>query len=312
MLAAIAGMGAALCVPAAAAAASAPASAAAAQSWYRAVLADLTPLQSSLIGSLQAVDSWQDGHGSAAKVRQEVHLGLPPLKTALQNVSHVAPLPGYAEAKSNFVDGINLYVQSYAIIRAATQVRSAALVKQLQRASTRIRELGDVTFDQGTAQMASLLGSTLAGDDVQAATQIPDWSAQDLAPGEPLVSQWKGIVAQPSLTQSAAGWINAINMSGAPTQVSVNDAAKGRHHVSAVHLVRLAVELDRAEVALSATPGLIGHPQASSLLRIALLVDAESVLAQEASQLFRSAPAAQLAEVARALAVVGGSLRQEQ
>jgi hypothetical protein len=302
----------ALCVSVSPASAAVPVSAATAQSWYQSVVADLSPLQSSLIGGLQAVASWQAGHESAAKVGQEIETDLPQLGTALDNVSRLAPLPGYPEAKANFVDGVNLYVQSFSVIRAATQVRSAPLVKQLQRASTRIRELGDTTFDEGTAAIAKLLGSSMTGDDVHAATQIPDWSSVSLAPGAPLVSHWKGTLAQPALTQSAAGWAVAIARSGAPTQASVRHDVGPSHHVSAAQLASLAEASDQAEVVLSRSPGLTGHPQASALVRIALLVDAEAVLAREASELCASTPAAELTQVAGALASVGGSLRGEQ
>jgi hypothetical protein len=295
------------------ASAAAPTSPAAAQTWFQSVSAELSPLQSSLIGGLQAESSWQIGHETSVKVRRQMDLDLPVLKSALADLSDLAPLPGFPEAKANFVDGVSLYVQSFSVIRAATFVRSAPMVKQLQRASTRIRELGDVTFDQGTAEIADLLGSSgLAGDDVQAATQIPDWSAEGLAPAAPLISQWKGTPSQPTRNQSATAWAVAIKRSGAPSQGSIGDAVSGRSSVSKALLARLANELDRAEVFLSGSPGLTGYPQASALLRLALLVDAEAALARDAATQCQSTPAKVLNGAASVLAWVGGTMRPEQ
>lgn len=287
-------------------------SAAAAQTWFQSVSADLSPLQSSLISGLRVESSWQIGHETPIKVRRQMDLDLPVFKSALAGVSHLAPLPGFPEAKANVVDGVSLYVESFSVIRAATFVRSTPMVKQLQRASTRIRELGDVTFDQGAAELAALLGPGLAGDDVQAATQIPDWSAEGLAPGAPLISHWKGTPNQPSLTQSATAWAVAIKRSGVPSQNSIGDAASGTSPVSKTLLAHLANELDRAEVILSGSPGLTGYPQASALLRLSLLIDAEAVLARDAGAQCRSTPANVLTDVASVLASVGGSMRQEQ
>ncbi len=294
------------------ASAAAPTTAATAQTWYQSVLSDLAPLQTSFVNSLQAVSSWQDGHETAAKARRKVDAGLSPLELALGNVERLAPLPGYPEAKANYVNGIDLYLQSFVVIRAATSVRSAPLVKQLQRASTRIRELGDVTFDQGTAEIASLLGANLASADVQAASKIPDWSTQSLAPGQPLISRWRGTLAQSSGTQSAAGWNAAMASSGAPTQTTVGGAAGTSRRVSMKALDHLVGELDGSEVELSGAPGLAGYPQASGLLRIALLIDVESLLAKEASEHSSPPAAGELSSGARALAKIGGALRGEQ
>ena len=48
----------------------------------------------------------------------------------------------------------------------------------------------DNAFDQGTAALAPLIGPTLAGDDVAAASHVPDWAAAGLAPQPPLASVW--------------------------------------------------------------------------------------------------------------------------
>ncbi|HEX3796876.1 MAG TPA: hypothetical protein VHV57_20445 [Acidimicrobiales bacterium] len=302
----------ALCLSGGPVLAAEPTSSATAQSWYESVESDLSPLQSTLVSGLQVASSWQAGHVSAAKVRRKITLDLPSIETALATVSGLAPLPGYTEAKQNIVDGLTLYVQSFSVIRAATLVRSAALVTQLQRASARIRELGDVSFDEGTAEIAPLLGPALVGDDVHAAMQIPNWSAQRLAPGEPLIGHWTGTSAQPAMTQSAATWSTAIARSGAPRQTSVRGAVLGATRGRTAHLAELAAAVDRAEVALSGVPGLDGYPQASALLRLALLVDAEALLVKEASVLSHATPAAELSKISGALVSVGGSLRSEQ
>ena len=162
----------------------------------------------------------------------------------------------------------------------------APLVTQLQRSFERIRELGDITFDQGTAEFgraARALRSPVPRSPRPPVCPIGRRSGWPRA--QPLVSAWKGTTAHPSGVQSTAAWVAAVGRSGAPAQATLRRAVVDR--TSARQRTDLVGAVDRAEVSLSSVPGPRGQPQASDLLRLGLLVDAEALLAAEASGLSR-------------------------
>ena len=67
---------------------------AAAQAWYREVLRDLRPLQSTLPGALEAASGWEGGSESAATARDEFAQDLPALERVERTLTHLTPLPG--------------------------------------------------------------------------------------------------------------------------------------------------------------------------------------------------------------------------
>lgn len=287
--------------------AAAPAvSASEAQSWYQKVVGDLAPLQSSLVNGLEAASGWQQGSESGSSAGRVIMRDLPSLEEARAGVEQQKALPGYPEAKAEYADAIGLYVEAFELELAATEVKPGPLVAQLQRSFERIRELGDVTFDQGTTDLAPLLGSSIAGADVAASTHVPDWTTLGLAPAAPLLSAWEGTTTQPSGTQSDAAWAAVVTRDGAPSQASLRKAVSGRP--PAGKLTDFVEAVDRAEL-LSSVPVPTGEPQASDLLRLGLLVDAEAVLADEASDLSRNEPARSFAAVATTLVSIGADLR---
>lgn len=297
-----------LTVVASARAAAAPAiSTSAAQAWYQKVINDLTPLQMPLVNGLDAAAGWQKGSESGSSARRAIARDLPPIEDAHSNLESLTTLPGYAGAGVEFADAIGLYVEAFRLESAATDLSPGTLVTQLQNSFERVRELGDITFDQGTAELAALLGSSIAGSQVAAATHVPDWTALGLAPAEPLLSSWKGTTAQPSGAQSMAAWVAAVGRTGVPAQATLRRAVVGP--TSARKRTDLVGAVDRAEVSLSSVARPRGRPHASDLLRLALLVDAEALLAAEASGLSRGEPAHALSGVATTLVSVGRDLR---
>lgn len=284
-------------------------SASEAQSWYQKVIGDLTPLQTSLVNGLDAASGWQRGSESADATGRAITRDLPTFEDARSGVERLKALPGYSGAKAEYADAIGLYVEAFELELAATKMPSGPLVTQLQRSFERIRTLGDVTFDQGTAELAPLLGTSIAGADVAASTNVPDWTALALTPAEPLTA-WKGTATQPSGTQSDTGWTAAVNADGAPGQASLRRAVIDRP--SSGKLTDLVEEVDRAEVSLSSVPVPAGAPRASDLLRLGLLVDAEALLADEASGLSRNGSARPLAAVAATLVSIGSDLRSTE
>jgi hypothetical protein len=297
----------ALVQPASAAPSSAQKSAA--QRWYRQVVTDdLGPLETALVSGLQAASAWQRGTETAAAAEQTIAAELPDLKVALGSLEGQRPLIGKAAVLTDYVAAIGLYVQAFQLEDAATQVPDKPLVTQLQHAFERIRELGDVTFDEGTAQLTPLLGSSVTSTDVRAASHVPDWSALGLSPGEPLEPSWSGTIVEPSRSQSPSGWVAAVRADGAPSVSSVR-ALVDSPNTTALDLSHLSRALQVAEVRLSSVPGPSGEPQASAVVRLGLLVDAEAALAAEASHLAGVAPVPALARVAAALASVGAELR---
>lgn len=291
-------------VPAAAAPA---ATASEAKGWYQKVIGELTPLQSSLVNGLDAASRWQQHSESGSSAGRAITDDLPSLEYARAALEKLRPLPGEKQARADYTDGIELYVEAFRLELAATELPSGPLVTQLQRSFERVRELGDVTFDQGTAELAPLLGSSIAGPDVAAANHVPDWSTLGVAPGEPLLSSWLGTSTQPSGAQSDSGWATAVNGDGAPSSSVVRAALSGK--VTHTKLRNLVGAADRAEVALSSVPVAASDPLSSNLLRLGLLVDAEGLLMAEASGLTRHAPSRSLDSVATTLGSIGADLR---
>ena len=282
----------------------------AAQSWYQQIIADLKPLDSSLVSGLQAAAQWQSGKESAATAAQTFTTDLPTLTTALHNLEVQAPLPGQAGALADYATAVNLYLQAFLLEEAATQLAPGRLASQLQRSFLRIRQLGDVTYDVGTTRLAPLLGSSLAGADVQAGRRLPNWTAERLAPGSPLEGLWAAAPSGPSgaHSQSPTAWAAAVRRAGAPSQ-SATSAEVHQSSTTTRQLASLALSLQRAEAHLNSVPGPMGDALASSHLRLGLLVDAEAALSAEASRLVGVAPDPALQGVAVSLVAIGEGLR---
>ena len=235
-------------VSAATAAAAAP-SAHDAQAWYRQVLNDLHPLQSTLPAALDAATSWAGGSESASAVRQEFERDEPALLRVERQLHSLTPLAGHASAASDFVSGIDLYAQAVAVDEAATQLPPGPLQAQLQLSYQRIRQLGDIVFDQGTAELAPLLGPSLSGADVTAAAHVPDWSAVGLAPAAPLASAWRASGSPSTGTQPKASWTAETGMDGAPAQSRLDAALAG--HSRPATLTAMVAACNAAEAHLS-------------------------------------------------------------
>jgi hypothetical protein len=281
-----------------------------AQAWYRGVLSDLRPLQSTLTGALTAASGWAAGSESASAARRVLTQDVPHLERVQQTLAKLSPLQGHLAARDDYVSGITLYAESLRVDEAATEVPTRALRGQLRDSSERIRQLGDNVFDQGTAELAPLLGPNLAGADVAAAARVPDWTAVGLEPALPLESTWSSNPAEASGTQSKRSWAAEVGLDGAPPQGRVHAALVG--HPRQADLAQMASALSAAEAFVTSAPAPSGDPQGSNRLRLGLLVDAEGLLTAEASGLCRGAPAHVLAAAAAGLSSVGGTLRDER
>ncbi len=295
-------------VPATAAAAAAL-SAHDTQTWYRHMLSELRPLQSTLPAALDAATSWAGGSESARSARQEFARDVPALRRVERHLRSLPALEGHASARSDYISGIDLYAEAVAVDEAATNVPSGALRQQLQHSYQRIRQLGDIVFDQGTAELAPLLGSGLSTADVAAAAHVPDWSAVGLAPAAPLVSAWRASGSPPAATQPDTSWLAAVGMDGAPAPQRVHAALLGPTRTAT--LLAMISALNAAEVALSSIPAPASAPQAANRQRLGLLVDAEALLDAEAGRVVGGAPGRALAQSGADLSSVGGRLRAE-
>jgi hypothetical protein len=278
------------------------------QGWYQQVLTTLSPLQTPLVAGVQAATKWRSGSESASAARRQVGRTVTALSKVSGTLAHLAFPTGAAVARQDDVAALSLYTEAFRLAAAATRLPSGALVHQLQRSYERIRELGDQTFDQGTALLAPALGTAVSAADVQAAARLPDWTSLGLAPGPPLVTHWSGTTAEPSGSQSPSAWALAVQHAGAPSQAAVRSATAARHPNGATCRT-LAMTLDQAEVRLSSVPGPTAEPEASSVLRLALLVDAEALLSAEAGGSSAGDPAATLRGIARSLEGTGAALR---
>jgi hypothetical protein len=281
----------------------------AAQAWYRHVVNDLHPLQSTLLGALDAASAWASGSESAASARREFERALPKLQRVRGALEDLAPLHGHPKARNDYVAAIGLYVASLQVDKAATEEPGGALRGQLQHSSERLRRLGDVVFDQGTAELAPELGSTLAGPDVAAASHVPDWSADGLAPAPPLASSWPRSHMPAAGSQPKAQWAAEVAMDGAPAHTAVRAAVAGHSRQS--KLGPTVVALAAADVFVGSVPVTAGDPLTAYRLRLGLLVDAEALMTEEATHLSRGAHARALSAIAASVAAIGGTLRAE-
>ena len=281
----------------------------AAVNWYHAVVVDLRPLQSTLVSGLQAAASWQQGSVSAADAAHLISKGLPRLTQVEGRLARLDPLPGQRRARDDYVAAIALYVAAFRLELAATELHAPTLVSQLQRSFQRIRGLGDVTFDQGTARLAHLLGDVIAGADVQAAGHVPDWTAQGLAPGAPLVATWPGVVPRSAGPPSPSDWAVVAAHDGAPSQSSVHRALTTS--ASNAKLTRLTVRLGAAAARLTTATVPARDRRVSAVARLGLLVDAEATLAATAACLSGGSAGRQLERVAIELSSIGATLREQ-
>jgi hypothetical protein len=186
---------------------------------------------------------------------------------------------------------------------------SGVLQGQLRHSYQRIRSLGDIVYDQGTAELAPELGSALAGPDVAAASHVPDWSSDGLAPAPPLASSWRANSVRASGSQPKGQWAAEVAMDGAPPHAAVHAAVAG--HSRRANLDQMVVALSAADAFVGAIPATTGDPLAANRLRLGLFVDAESLMSEEAAHLSRGALARTLAAVAASLGSIGGTLRAE-
>jgi hypothetical protein len=284
-----------------------PVSSAEAHRWYREVVGDLAPLQSSLVNGLNAASGWQRGAVSASAAGRAISRDLPSLERARGAVGRLKPLPGYGSTKADYTDAIGLYVEAFALELTATGLRSGPLATQLQRSFERIRELGDITFDQGTAVLGPLLGPSIAGADTAQATHLPDWIALGLEPQAPLLSPPDEVGANPAGSANGASGSATVRNRGAPTQGALRAAVSVR--ATRQRLTGLVDALDEAEISLSSMTVAPAKTHASDLLRLGLLVDAEGLLAAEASALSPHGPAQNLVRTAASLLRIGTDLR---
>ena len=278
-----------------------------AQDWYQQVLTALRPLDASLVGGLEAASRWQAGTERASALEESLGTDVTDLRKAVRNLAAQSPLPGHAGALTDYRAAVGLYLQAFLLEGTAARLAPSRLVRQLQRSFERIRLLGDATFDLGTTGLAPLLGSSIAGVDVQADRHLPDWSAQGLAPGQPLESSWTGTAREPSGTQSLSAWTAAAEATGpSPGTVGVQ---VDRRTTTAPELAGLALRLQQAEEHFDSVPPPSGAPGASVQLRLGLLIDAEAALAAEAGHVAGAAPSASLEQVAVSLVSIGNGLR---
>jgi len=281
----------------------------AAQAWYRQVVNDLHPLQSTLLGALHAESAWASGSESAAMARREFARDLPKLERVHRALQDLAPPQGHASARNDSVAAIGLYVASLQVEEAATEEPGGTLQAQLQHSAERLRRLGDIVFDQGTAELAPELGATLAGPDVAAASHVPDWSSDGLAPAPPLASSWPPAGALAPGSQPKAEWESEVAMDGAPAHFAVRAAAAGHSRQS--KLGPMVVALGAAVAYVGSVPVTAGEPLTANRLRLGLLVDAEALMSEEAAHLSHGAPARALAASAVGVGAIGGTLRAE-
>ncbi|HEV7888140.1 MAG TPA: hypothetical protein VGO92_11325 [Acidimicrobiales bacterium] len=235
--------------------------------------ADLTQ---NVIELAKGAREWQEGTRPTEQFRAELdarHAQFLDIRTRLQDLK---PYPYDKRVKGLYLDSAQLYIESVNVYRAMVDNAgaSAGLRTQLDLLARRLRALGDRVFDRGHALVKPRLAEPAHPDlEVRLPEEVPNWTAEGLAPGPPLAATPPGPPAtEPQLRQAVrpeqprTDWLKAVAGLGLPTpSVSAEPGA-----------------LTAAAERLRATPDPEGDREESARIRLALLVQAEAVWAARA------------------------------
>lgn len=283
-----------------------------AQQWSTAITTDFGPMDSVLQSLLQAIDSWESGSKSSSSVAAEIELDWPDLYATRTSLAKQTPLLLAPEALDNYRMSVVLYIESIRLAAVAAVLPAGPLLHQLQLSSTRIRELGDRVYDQATVDLSSYVPATPSGPDLEVITppDVPLWASISLAPGPPLDATAKPaapILYQKSRPQeSFTEWQNQVDATRIPSAAAEASAIDSG---TTPELRKESEAFNQACITLTAQPDPLGDRQASTRLRLGLLVDAEATRAAEAATLDPSTQVqSKLREIAQTLALVGDDL----
>jgi hypothetical protein len=280
--------------------------------WSKQVDDDFHPLTQILVAYLQTIQSWSAGTVSDSSLEGYLSDEVPTFQQVLDRLDRQPPLAEAPRAIDDYRQAAELYILSTDVLSSATYLPAGPLRQQVALSATRIRDLGDRIFDQGTAALAPFTPVAATPDvtEIEPA-DVPVWASMDLAPGPPLTSASPPVPPvhyQSNRPQvSFPIWSHLVTSAGIPPVAAEAAAIRGG---SLATDSAQSQQLAAAVTKLNADPDPKGDRADSTRLRLGLLVDEEATLAAGESDLAGagSKAAAGLRQAAMALALVGDDL----
>lgn len=276
--------------------------------WRAAVLSDYQPINAVIVNLVQTLEGWRNGTATAEAARASVELSLPKVRETRAALAKRRPLPQAPRALRDYHAAASLYLESLELARVATTLPKGDLLAQLQRASTRVRTLGDRMFDLAGAELEPFDPRGRDSEDVvvRKPAEVPDWEAINLGAGPPL-----DVPPSPAAPRAyervrpqygASAWSAAISGLGIPSgPAEAHALASG----STVELRDLSRALVAASDAVHALPDPQGKRIESTRVQLALLIHAEAARVAQLATLGPVASRSALRESTHFVAAIG-------
>lgn len=260
-----------------------------AKAWQPKVEAAFKATVSSLSGFVADTEHWSTGSVSDEDFRARV---VSDLAAFVQTRDAMAAVPAFTvdrRANQLYLQSAILYEQSARTELAAVDVAAGDLRVQLRLSGQRQRELADRVFDRGGALVKEAVHETADPNVVlNLPEEVPLWAVEGLAPGPPLDDAVPGPVGLPPQhaatrpQQPRQRWIAAVKRLAIPSASTVSSVISDG---STTELRDLARRLAAAADALRITADPSGDREGATVVRLGLLVDAESARLAQASRL---------------------------
>jgi hypothetical protein len=258
--------------------------------WQAGVDSALLPLQELAGRYVTDVQSWRDGAVDDDTLRFSLGEYKTDVTATRINVEALEPLEAAPAAHASYVALGALYDAAIDTSTAAIDIPAGPLRDETVKLAQRLRILGDRFYERATRAVdaAALRTAEPVVEDL-----VPDWTAEELAPAEPLTS---GAPPPATIdpaeggTQPRDAWVEAVAGTGAPTAAEVFDAVRDGDVAA---LGDLARRLDDAATQLRVLPdpdtpdgveesarvrlGLLSLAEVARLAHVAALVESPEV-----------------------------------
>jgi len=253
---------------------------------FKTVVADLPAL-------LTADQQWVAGTGSTPSLAALVAHDQPDFQRAVDQLDALAPFASAPHAVVDDDQAARLYVEFLRVEAAAVALPAGEFRDQLHQATRRLRTLGDRVFDRGRAAVDPTFFTNPSQDvSVELPPEVPDWTAEAMAPGPPLAAPPPSAPATPPTRQAtrpqqpAGAWLAAVRRAGIPAPAAVAAIVTASTTPSdAGRLGRLADDLTAAASRLRALADPAGQRERATEFGLAVLVEAESARIAQAALL---------------------------
>jgi hypothetical protein len=284
------------------------------KAWDQKAAAAFKPLVNVVPDLVKGARDWQTGQLSDADFRTKVAAATGAFSRTQADVHNILPSPKVKAAGELYDQSASLY-QQVGRIYEVMEPSSGDTRTQLDLMARRVRELADRVFDRGHAALAPYLDEQQSPDvEVRTPEEVPLWPEEGLAAGPPLDAAPGPPASSPPLRQqtrpqdSAAAWARAIRAAGIPPN---GDLTKAIESQDRDHLADLARRYVAAGEKLRAVPDPKGQRDRSAILRLGLLVEADSARSAQLATYLDPASQGHLLVASRSLASIGNDLINE-